>query len=1056
MARPATAAVRLLTGEREPVRLATTADIILNGLQTIDGVPAEIGDRVLVKDQDDPTQNGIYTASEGEWFRAADARTARTLQKGTTVHVQVGSANADRVFEFTVNEPVVGTDAIAVTAFLPPDILHVVDEVEALRDETQVLKDAVEASAGQAAASASASAANAGQTAADVITTAANLASAQAARDASLHGKGIFPTVATAIGLGVVGSGAITAGASGTNGTFDLAFAGGTGSGAAGRFVVAGGALTQILITAPGSYTVAPSFSFAASAGLTGASAAVVLGRNVDVGEYFWTEVSAGVLGLHNVTVGPAAVDTGIRAATAALIALIDSRTVGPTPLTGAGGVASGNVYYWPGSLAAVDEYVSALPVAMSALGTLRVVVSKVEGDGSLSDAGVPTQLVSAPAGVSTISGLDIYKPAGCVVGVQPAAGGSLYFTTGTIPNGEARWHTSTIPTSHTAKTITTNNGVQWQAVLVGEITAKARRADGSVAAIVETVGSAVDIGWPSLVNTGTDTPANYSVILQTPALADGYITEVGVGAAASGAANIHVVEIAAGPTVNVISTTAIVLSNGVASIPVAIALGAGQYPAISGGGYKYQANSNPLGIRAWVRSGALSNGAAVIDQASHRFEVSFTIKTGLVADVAVAKGGGAQNTGMNLLAGADPNGIVDATAIFAAAAAAHPQPYVPPGTFALTAIPATGNGLWGPGKPVVNGERFFIPPRPQLTNLYDGLRSALAEFITENDVLVLVGDSISHFGSTGLTSGSQHWFNMLIRFANLNIAADEPIMTALRPSSAYVPSFYGLTTTGTVSTGSTGPLGESLILASGAAMSFTGAYEQVDVFYEQAASAGSLSFQYNGGAAFKTVNAAGASTHDVYSGPTATGQAASGTYTITAAGSPVEITGLVRLGPKAAGSRPRLLTMRAAHGSYQFQSFNAARRASIIKQASAFGGKPVPIFALGINDQFGLAPTTIVANATAAINDFVAAGAPAMFAVPIWRITSSWDGSYSNGRTFDPAAGALRKLYRQNNIKMFGSDKLDWTNLGLLQDGLHLSVNGNDTMAQIGIETLD
>ncbi|TIT59926.1 MAG: hypothetical protein E5W90_34580, partial [Mesorhizobium sp.] len=62
MARPATAAVRLLTGEREPVRLATTVNILLHGLQTIDGVPCEVGDRVLVKDQADQRQNGIYTA----------------------------------------------------------------------------------------------------------------------------------------------------------------------------------------------------------------------------------------------------------------------------------------------------------------------------------------------------------------------------------------------------------------------------------------------------------------------------------------------------------------------------------------------------------------------------------------------------------------------------------------------------------------------------------------------------------------------------------------------------------------------------------------------------------------------------------------------------------------------------------------------------------------------------------------------------------------------------------------------------------------------------------
>ncbi|PAP94845.1 hypothetical protein CIT31_12000 [Mesorhizobium wenxiniae] len=132
--------------------------------------------------QSDPTKNGIYTVSEGEWLRAADARTARTLQKGTTVHTQIGTVNVDRVFQFTADEPVVGTDAIAIIPFVSPDISDVVDEAEALRDETKVLKDATETSAGQAAASASTSAANAGQTAADVEATAANLASAQAAR----------------------------------------------------------------------------------------------------------------------------------------------------------------------------------------------------------------------------------------------------------------------------------------------------------------------------------------------------------------------------------------------------------------------------------------------------------------------------------------------------------------------------------------------------------------------------------------------------------------------------------------------------------------------------------------------------------------------------------------------------------------------------------------------------------------------------------------------------------------------------------------------------------
>ncbi|RWL21989.1 MAG: hypothetical protein EOR57_06025 [Mesorhizobium sp.] len=167
--------------------------------------------------------------------------------------------------------------------------------------------------AAAAASSEAISAAKAVQTAADVVAAAASLAGAQASRDASLYGKGIFPTIAAAIGLGVVGTGPITPGATGTNGTFDLAFTGGAGSGAAGRFIVAGGVLTQVLITSPGSYTVAPTLSFAASAGLTGAAAVAVLGRNVDVGEYFWAPVSAGTLGLYSVSAGPVVTDTSVR-----------------------------------------------------------------------------------------------------------------------------------------------------------------------------------------------------------------------------------------------------------------------------------------------------------------------------------------------------------------------------------------------------------------------------------------------------------------------------------------------------------------------------------------------------------------------------------------------------------------------------------------------------------------------------------------------------------------------------------------------------------------------
>ncbi|RWB94621.1 MAG: hypothetical protein EOQ56_30785 [Mesorhizobium sp.] len=439
------------------------------------------------------------------------------------------------------------------------------------------------------------------------------------------------------------------------------------------------------------------------------------------------------------------------RAAIAEVANLIGSRTVGPVAITGSvGGTAISNesVYYWSSSLSAVDEYLSSLELGFGAVaGTIRIVIAHVEGDGTLSL--VSEQTIPVVAGPSSVnSGLSILKPAGSVIGLKRTGVGTWYYTAGTIPNGESEWFTAAVPTSHTAKTISTNNGPQWKATFTGEVGVKARVAYATANELVDVVGAEHMVGWPSLVNTGTNTPANYSVVMQTPASSDGFITEVDVGASGSGTANIHVIQYNGDLTVNVISTHQITLANGVTEIPLSIPIAAGQYPAISGGGYKFQNSVNPQGIPAWIKAGALSNGATVASSSQHRYEVAFTIKTGLIADASRALSGGAQNTGMSLLADADPNGVVDATAIFASAAAAHPNAYVPPGSFALTAMPKSGDGFWGPGKPFVGGRRFFVPARPSLFNLYDGFRAKMAEHIANNDVLCLIADQHRSLGA--------------------------------------------------------------------------------------------------------------------------------------------------------------------------------------------------------------------------------------------------------------------------------------------------------------------
>lgn len=164
---------------------------------------------------------------------------------------------------------------------------------------------------GSNALAAAASAVAAGQQAGNASSSAAQAA---AYRDAAQLSKGIFPTTAAAIGSGVQGTISLVAGSGGANGTFALAFSGGTQVVApVGYFVVSGGAVTQIAITYPGYYSAGtPTLSFAASTGLTGASATAVMGQNVPVGQYFSTPgASQTLLNLYQVTAGPVATLAG-------------------------------------------------------------------------------------------------------------------------------------------------------------------------------------------------------------------------------------------------------------------------------------------------------------------------------------------------------------------------------------------------------------------------------------------------------------------------------------------------------------------------------------------------------------------------------------------------------------------------------------------------------------------------------------------------------------------------------------------------------------------------
>ncbi|MFD9948828.1 hypothetical protein ACFWYW_46745 [Nonomuraea sp. NPDC059023] len=95
------------------VRAATLVNVALTGLQTIDGVALQAGDRVLVKAQTSAVENGLYTAASGSW-----ARTGDTLAPNTFVFVSEGGSLADTGWAISTNGAiVVGTTAIAWAQF---------------------------------------------------------------------------------------------------------------------------------------------------------------------------------------------------------------------------------------------------------------------------------------------------------------------------------------------------------------------------------------------------------------------------------------------------------------------------------------------------------------------------------------------------------------------------------------------------------------------------------------------------------------------------------------------------------------------------------------------------------------------------------------------------------------------------------------------------------------------------------------------------------------------------------------------------------------------------
>ncbi|WP_082435051.1 phage tail protein [Pseudomonas sp. NBRC 111123] len=100
---------------KHSVLAATTANINLSGLQTIDGVALAAGARVLVKNQTAAKDNGLYlVVASGAWTRCGDADSSAKVTPCMLVLVERGTVNGDSAWQLVTDAPIsLGVTALA-------------------------------------------------------------------------------------------------------------------------------------------------------------------------------------------------------------------------------------------------------------------------------------------------------------------------------------------------------------------------------------------------------------------------------------------------------------------------------------------------------------------------------------------------------------------------------------------------------------------------------------------------------------------------------------------------------------------------------------------------------------------------------------------------------------------------------------------------------------------------------------------------------------------------------------------------------------------------------
>lgn len=102
---------------KAPARLASVANVVLSAPGSIDGVSLASDDRILLKNQTVPSENGLYVFNGSALVRSTDADAGIEIAS-MAVFVEEGTVNADKGFVCTTNNPItVGSTSINFVQF---------------------------------------------------------------------------------------------------------------------------------------------------------------------------------------------------------------------------------------------------------------------------------------------------------------------------------------------------------------------------------------------------------------------------------------------------------------------------------------------------------------------------------------------------------------------------------------------------------------------------------------------------------------------------------------------------------------------------------------------------------------------------------------------------------------------------------------------------------------------------------------------------------------------------------------------------------------------------